>query len=318
MSAHGPRALRDALGAFLTGVTVVTTCDADGKPIGFTANSFTSVSLEPPLVLVCVARTSHNHATLISARGFAVNVLSAGQVDVSNTFARPVEDRFAAVSWRSGPHGSPILQDVSAWFDCAMHKTVDGGDHTILIGEVRAFENFAAPGLGYARGAYVTPTVEAATLQPDMGLVVSALIDHGGAVLLVDDGAGNPTIPTIAVDGTSVSASLEALLASLGIAAAPGFVFSVFEDAGRRHRHICFLCQVAEEAVQDDRFNVLDPMLLAKVGDPAIRAMLQRFLEERSMGQFGFYFGSHAHGKVGRIRHSRADAGQHHGGDRGR
>ncbi len=89
-----PRALRDAFGAFPTGVTVVTACDGDGNPIGFTANSFTSVSLNPPLLLVCLAKTSRNFAIMTGAQHFAINVLSETQKDVSNTFARPVEDRF--------------------------------------------------------------------------------------------------------------------------------------------------------------------------------------------------------------------------------
>ena len=97
-----PRALRDAFGAFPTGVTVVTACDGDGNPIGFTANSFTSVSLNPPLLLVCLAKTSRNFATMTGTPHFAINVLSETQKDVSNTFARPVEDRFAAVEWAKG------------------------------------------------------------------------------------------------------------------------------------------------------------------------------------------------------------------------
>ena len=88
MQTVDPRALRDAFGAFPTGVTVVTACDGDGNPIGFTANSFTSVSLNPPLLLVCLAKTSRNFATMTGAPHFAINVLSETQKDVSNTFAR--------------------------------------------------------------------------------------------------------------------------------------------------------------------------------------------------------------------------------------
>nr|WP_241525576.1 flavin reductase family protein [Pseudophaeobacter leonis] len=100
----------------MTGVTVVTSHDSDGQPIGFTANSFSSVSLEPPLVLVCMANSSSNFKALTQATGFAVNVLAADQKEVSNTFARPVEDRFATVDWHPGPNGAPILAGVSAWF----------------------------------------------------------------------------------------------------------------------------------------------------------------------------------------------------------
>ena len=140
MAAIDPRALRDAFGTFLTGVTVVTTMDSGHEPRGFTANSFASVSLDPPLLLVCLAKSSTRSHTFRSAAGFAVNILSEKQQAVSTTFATPVADRFGAVNWRLGPYGSPALAGVSAWFDCAVHNSVDAGDHVILIGQVKAFE----------------------------------------------------------------------------------------------------------------------------------------------------------------------------------
>lgn len=129
-----PRALRDAFGAFVTGVTIVTTRDDAGKPVGFTANSFTSVSLDPPLLLICLARTSRNFATMTGAKSFAVNILSENQKDLSNTFARPVEDRFAAAEWSDAPQGSPVFADVAAWFECTMQEVIEAGDHVILLG----------------------------------------------------------------------------------------------------------------------------------------------------------------------------------------
>ena len=107
MAIDNPYALRDAFGAFMTGVTVVTAYSPAGKPLGFTANSFTSVSLDPPLLLVCLARRSANYAALTSAVGFAVNILAEGQRDIARTFAGKVKDRFASVAWQDGPNGSP-------------------------------------------------------------------------------------------------------------------------------------------------------------------------------------------------------------------
>ena len=95
MTLENRRLLRDAFGTFMTGVTVVTTLDEAGAPIGFTANSFSSVSLDPPLLLVSIAKTSGNYARFMAAKGFAINILAEGQKDVSNTFAKPVEDRFS-------------------------------------------------------------------------------------------------------------------------------------------------------------------------------------------------------------------------------
>jgi hypothetical protein len=100
-----PRALRDAFGCFMTGVTVVTTADAEGKPLGFTANSFSSVSLDPPLLLVSIANLGQSAGLCRAGAGFAVNILAEGQKDISATFARPVDDRFAgllAAGARSG------------------------------------------------------------------------------------------------------------------------------------------------------------------------------------------------------------------------
>ncbi len=296
-----PRALRDAFGAFMTGVTVVTSHDSDGQPIGFTANSFSSVSLDPPLVLVCMANSSRNYDALTQAPGFAVNVLAADQKEVSNTFARPVEDRFATVDWHLGPNGAPILAGVSAWFDCTMFKTVEAGDHVILIGEVKGFEAATAPGLGYARGAYVTPAVEAEALSQGAHLVVSALVERAGEVLLVDDGNGGLTLPQCPVGREGASQALMQLLETSGLNADPGFIYSVFEDSGRAHQHISFLCQAADGAPKQGCFTPLTDSTLMEVTDPALRIMLERFARESRLGNYGVFYGTQVSGDVRKI-----------------
>jgi len=301
MSALDPRALRDAFGTFMTGVTVVTSHDVDGAPIGFTANSFTSVSLDPPLVLVCLANSSRNYEALTKAPGFAVNILAEHQKDISNTFARPSEDRFAKVDWYTGPHGAPVLTGTSAWFDCSMHKTVPAGDHVILIGKVEAFDTSTAPGLGYARGAYVTPAAEAEALAKGAKLVVSALVERSGEVLLVDDGNGGLTLPQMEVGKSGASAALSQLIETSGLSADPGFIYSVFEDAAREHQHISFLCQAAEGAPKQGCFTALTPSTLMDIADPAMRIMLERFAKESHMGNYGVYFGNQISGNVRKI-----------------
>ena len=291
-----PRALRNAFGTFMTGVTVVTAHDEGGAPLGFTANSFTSVSLDPPMVLVCVANTSRNFDALITATGFAVNILAETQIEVSNTFARPVDDRFATVSWHKGPNGAPILDDVTAWFDCSMHKTVDAGDHTILIGQVEDFATTAMPGLGYARGAYVTPSTAAEAIEPSSNLVVSALIERNGEILLFEDGEGGFALPERPVKTEGVSAALTRLIASTGLNAEPGFVYSVFEDV--KHQHISFMCQTAEGAPSKGVFVPMTATAFAGNSDPAILAMLERFATESPLGNFGMYYGNQHRGEV--------------------
>lgn len=135
------RGLRNALGRFATGVTIVTALDPDGQPIGLTVNSFSAVSLEPPLVLWCLDKASHNLDAFRRASHHAVNVLAAGQVDLSNRFATWPVDRFAGLPWHPGSGGVPLLDGCCARFEVANETGHDGGDHTIFIGRVVRFDD---------------------------------------------------------------------------------------------------------------------------------------------------------------------------------
>ena len=155
LSGSDARTLRDALGCFATGVTVVTAFDTGGEPVGLTANSFTSVSLDPPLLLVCIARTSSSLKALKSAGHFAVNVMHIGQQPASSLFAVPGEDRFRQTPWQRGRHDAPVLSNALANFECRRHQMHDGGDHIILVGEVlRATFDPRRDPLLYFRGKY--------------------------------------------------------------------------------------------------------------------------------------------------------------------
>ena len=154
-SGHDPRTLRDALGCFATGVTVVTCLGADGKPAGLTVNSFTSVSLDPPLLLVCIHKQSAAAATLTTAPCFAVNVLQTRQQPQSMTFAARVEDRFDQAPWSCGEAGAPILEDSLGVFECEQFAVYDGGDHHILVGRVvKASFDAGLDPLLFFRGTY--------------------------------------------------------------------------------------------------------------------------------------------------------------------
>jgi len=298
MNVDNPRQLRDAFGTFMTGVTVVTTLDAEGRPLGFTANSFSSVSLDPPLLLVSIAKSSANYSAFADAPGFAINILSESQKDVSNTFARPVEDRFASVYWKKGPVGSPLISGVSAWFDCHIHQIVDAGDHAILIGRVGAFEATQAPGLGYYRGGYFTPVQTGAAVASGPDVVISAIVETAGQVLLVDDGQGGLTLPTARVGREGAQAALSALIAGLGVQAQPGFIYAVYEDVARGHQHISFLCPAATGRPQRGAYVELSSDGVADVTDPAMLVMLERLAEETRVGNYGIYFGNQDQGRV--------------------
>lgn len=149
------RTFRDALGCFATGVTVVTAICPDGTPVGLTANSFTSVSLDPPQLLVCIANNASSAPFLRDADRFAVNVLQIGQQPTSNRFAGKSEDRFAATPWEIGEYGTPVLTGSLSSFECAREAVHEGGDHFILVGHVlkAIFEPRRDP-LLYFRGKY--------------------------------------------------------------------------------------------------------------------------------------------------------------------
>ena len=298
MSQFNSQALREAFGVFMTGVTVVTTHDADKNPLGFTANSFTSVSLDPPLVLVCMANSSKNYEAIANASGFAVNILCEQQKEVSNTFARPVDDRFATVDWRQGPHGSPIIAGVSAWFDCSTYQQVEAGDHIVLIGKVEAFDNTGAPGLGYSRGAYVTPAMEAEVISQRTDVVVSALIEFGGDVLFQEDAKGNLCLPLDTVGKTGATATLKQLIEQTGSDAEPGFIYSVFEAVEHKQQHISFLCQAKGNRSTKGVFMPLNEETLSRVADSTLRTMLQRFARESQLGNYNVYFGDQSQGEV--------------------
>lgn len=154
-SGHDPRTLRDALGCFATGVTVVTCLTDAGEPAGLTVNSFTSVSLDPPLLLVCIAKNAVSAGALIEAPHFAVNVLQTGQQPASIRFSTRAQDRFGATPWTAGEAGAPILAQSMGVFECRRSAVHDGGDHHMLIGQVEkaSFDATLDP-LLYFRGSY--------------------------------------------------------------------------------------------------------------------------------------------------------------------
>ena len=145
--------LRDVMGSFPTGVTIVAACDDAGQPFGLTVNSFTSVSLDPPLVLVCIGHSSTWHEPLVSGGHFCINVLSAEQGAAAMRFAsEPSEGRFDEVAWSPGPSGSPVLEGSVAWLDCSVDQVLIGGDHSILLGRVESTFATGRPALVFHRG----------------------------------------------------------------------------------------------------------------------------------------------------------------------
>jgi flavin reductase (DIM6/NTAB) family NADH-FMN oxidoreductase RutF len=159
-----PRQLRQALGRFATGVTVITTMTPEGKLEGLTANSFTSVSLDPPLVLWSLQRRALSLSSFLASGSFAVNVLGAHQCGLSRHFATPCADKFETVEYRTGLGGCPLLDESLARFECRTESTVEGGDHVIFIGRVKRASYRDGDPLIYSAGRYCTPALLTETL----------------------------------------------------------------------------------------------------------------------------------------------------------
>jgi flavin reductase (DIM6/NTAB) family NADH-FMN oxidoreductase RutF len=157
--AFDSRAFRDALGAFPTGVAVVTAAHAGAEAashIGITVNSFCSVSLDPPLVLWCMDKRSQRHQSFVSAPSFTVSVLGAGHREVSARLAKPGEHRLDGIALKPTELGPPALADSLAVFECTREQALDGGDHTILLGRVVRFSKSEGAPLVFFRGRYRT------------------------------------------------------------------------------------------------------------------------------------------------------------------
>ena len=146
---------RTALSSFATGVAVVSTGAADGKPVGVTINSFASVSLSPPLVLWNIAKSALSHDIFAHSRYFCINVLAMHQRELSLTFARTGVDKFSGLACGAGIGGTPKLPDFAACFECETEHNYDGGDHTIIVGRVRAFEDRETDPLIFYRGRFL-------------------------------------------------------------------------------------------------------------------------------------------------------------------
>jgi flavin reductase (DIM6/NTAB) family NADH-FMN oxidoreductase RutF len=151
-----PLDLRRALGAFPTGISVITARDGDGRPRGMTANSFTAVSLDPPLLLVCVGKSASSFPAFADCEAFGVNLLHERQQSLSRLFASKTTDKFSGVDHAIVTTGAPILKDCLTWFDCCLHQRVDAGDHIVLLGRIAALGTTTLKPLAFYRGRYAS------------------------------------------------------------------------------------------------------------------------------------------------------------------
>jgi flavin reductase (DIM6/NTAB) family NADH-FMN oxidoreductase RutF len=294
---------RKAAGCFLTGVTIVTTLDEYGVPKGVTANSFTSVSLDPPLVLVCIGKQSRSFPAFERASGFAVNILASQQREISNTFASSkVVNKFSGLQWHATRAGAAVLDASVAWLDCALYDRLDVGDHVILIGRVVDLHQSATTPLGYYSGGYVS--FEAGRQAIDAighdEVRVGGVFESNGSLLFLDDGQriSLPLAKSLGEDKKEAGSLLERL-DQLGVKTDVNFVYSVYDDPKDRCMYVFYRGEVTCGPSVEATNTVLIPFdqipwdRLEKN-----QGLIRRYIRERSRDSFGFYVGTAASGSV--------------------
>lgn len=302
MTNFDAKQLRAAFASYMTGVTVVTARAPDGSLVGFTANSFTSVSMEPPLLLVCPGNHLSSLSVFEQAEHFAINILSHGQESISNLFASAKESRFEHVAWAADEHGSPILNDVAASFSCAVHERVSAGDHMILIGRVTGFSATDSGGLGYCRNGYFSLEKErqADTLtRSGLSGYAGALIQYKDQLLLQVDENGL-SVPALALDKQlGARSTLTRYLKSIGLQASIGPVYSLYDDEEQGTRHT-FVKATASTDKTDalGEYVTISEIRTQDFGNSAQRNMVERYIREYQSQEFGLYIGSSYEGEV--------------------
>lgn len=302
MMATDTLSLRKAFGTFMTGVTVVTARAANGELVGFTANSFTSVSIDPPLLLVCPGKHLQSFNVFESATHFAISVLAEGQESVSNTFASEPEDRFTDTNWSPDAYGSPLIADVCATFSCSVHQRLIAGDHMVLIGEVLEFKHYEKSGLGYGSNGYFSLSNEqqadTSSLSNVTG-ITGAIVKADNQVLVVHQDQ-KLTLPAIEQQGSDGARSaLQAHFDQCQLDISLGPVYSIYDDNAAGKRYTYFLGNT--KAAKDNELGVftnIDSLDTDSFQDKAQSIMMNRFLTEVQNGVFGLYVGSAESGDV--------------------
>jgi crotonobetainyl-CoA:carnitine CoA-transferase CaiB-like acyl-CoA transferase len=297
------RALRNALGSFATGVTVVTTRDGEGRPRGFTANSFTSVSLDPPLVLVCIAKTAASLESFLAAPFFGISVLGEDQREVSGLFASRDPDKFAKCGWFEGRHGVPLIAGALGHFTCGRERTVDAGDHVIMIGRVQDFGHAEGKPLGYFRGNYFAIGLEdrlVAAAASGGAMRLGAILAGPGGILFIGQPGGGLHLPLAPGPAPRIE-GLRADLARAGLAVDVDFLYAVFEDREARQQALYYHGTHAGPLPAGVVAIPLEAIPWDRITSRAERMMLERYAAECRHGNFGIYQGNETEGEVRRI-----------------
>ena len=292
---------RKTLGKFVTGVTIITTCEKDGTPRGFTANSFTSVSLEPPLILICIGDFNEGLELFKNSEYFAVNILNEEQVDISNLFAQPVKNKFEEIEWSNSKFGVPIIKGALAWLECKNFDQKRSGDHLILIGNVKNFHNEGGYPLAYYNGNYISFNNETSlvnAMEKDSKTIIGAIIEKNNSILFFDDSKNNILkLPVIGENGEpSNTTKLVSKYSNIGLKMSLDFVYSVYEDKRLDAVCIYYRSKGDETIPKGYKYVKFNDINWEKIKDKALVIMLKRYIEEANQGDFAVYMGNETTG----------------------
>ena len=292
---------RKTLGKFVTGVTIITTCEKDGTPRGFTANSFTSVSLEPPLILICIGDFNEGLELFKNSEYFAVNILNEAQVDISNLFSQPVKNKFEEIKWSNSKFGVPIIKGALAWLECKNFDQKRSGDHLILIGNVKNFHNEGGYPLAYYNGNYISFNNETSlvnAMEKDSKTIIGAIIEKNNSILFFDDSKNNILkLPVIGENGEpSNTTKLVSKYSNIGLKMSLDFVYSVYEDKRLNAVCIYYRSKGDETIPKGYKYVKFNDINWEKIKDKALVIMLKRYIEEANQGDFAVYMGNETTG----------------------
>lgn len=309
--------LRNTLGTFLTGVNIITTKNNDGISSGITANAFTTVSYDPPLILVCVAKTSRSYSEFRACNSFAVNVLADSQKDLSMSFASSKSDKFKGINTVSKKTGSPIFPESLAWIDCSVDDCIEAGDHIILIGKVQDFGLNSEQPLGYYQGDYVSFSLDQKIVKQNDNREVLAgfIIEDEDKVVLSKtkdtEGKEEWSIPFEELSNVSRGDFEKVASRGLGTRVEMSFLYSVFDSPEKGVLYLIYhgklkgsLSNVSTNRPKNGSlksFNFSE-IPWESIGDRSVRNMLRRYIKERVDGSFGIYTGSDISGEVATIQ----------------
>ena len=297
--------LRTAFGTFLTGVTVVTTIDDAANPVGFTANSYTSVSLDPPLVLVCPALTLRTIDTFTACRHFVINILAEEQQDISNIFSCAEDDRFGQVSWHHNQWNMPVLDGTVSHFCCSVHDRITAGDHMVLIGQVQEFQTTNTPALGYLKGNYLNLEMERRAEQlanSHQDMIVGAIVAWNDHVLLIKTAQGYQ-LPHVKLSKKQhAKSAIQQLLVDQQLDGSVGSVYSIFDDYDSNTTFSFYLAEATNNTTcSRGEYVSINSLNTIQFFSKALQEMMLRYSLDQKNRVFGLYVGNQSKGDIHQI-----------------